>query len=202
MARSVSGPSHQPSYGDANAANEFPKGEQPPSTLAAQIVRHHERTAQPKQDGQMATFGYLLKEILNNPTFEETDLEVNYKLVRVVVEAGLDVFLQDDPFTRKSVMVDQAKHSILVIRSTIHRNPALLLFPNEGRNEGSDQQLFLWILPRVLVLLGNPKADDIQHDLQHLLCSLISSLMGASHLWQNALSYLDIYKSCADGEYM
>ncbi|KAI9688750.1 MAG: serine/threonine-protein kinase M1 [Bathelium mastoideum] len=172
-------------------------GELPPSTFAAQIVHNHEKATEPSRDGQRAAFGHLIQEILNNRVSEETDYEVNYKLVRVVTEAGLDVFLQDDPFVRRGILVEQAKNCILVIERTIQRNPALLLFPEKSQNESSEQLLF-WVLPRILVLLGNPKADGIQQMLQSLLACLVLSLLKSSDTWQNGLSYLDVYKSCAD----
>ena len=171
----------------------------PPSTLAAQIVQNHERAAQERKHEQRVTFGLLLQEILSSATSEETDFDVNYKLVRVVTEAGLDVFLQDDPFARRDLLVEQAKDSISVIELTVRRNPALLLFPNRSSSDYSGQKLFIWILPRILALLGNPKADGIHDVLQHLLSHLISSLMRTGALWQNGIQFLDVYKLCVDG---
>lgn len=200
MARSVTAAPHNSAHNGVNGNQDLQHGGQPPSTLAAQIVQNHEQAAQQRTDGERATFGQLLQEILNNTSSEETDLEVNYKLVRVVTEAGLDVFLQDDPFARRSLLVDQARDSISVIELTIQRTPALLLYPNR-RDEGSHQPLFFWILPRVFALLGNPKADGLQSILQRLLSCIITSLMRTGHLWQTAISFLNLYKSCADGTF-
>ena len=197
----MNGASHRSAHTDVNGNKEMHHVGQPPSTLAAQIVQNHEQAVHQDNDDQRAQFRQLLQEILHNTTFEETDLEVNYKLVRVVTQAGLDVFLQDDPFARRSLLVEQARDSIAVIELTIQRSPALLLYPNRRENEHSEQPLFFWILPRLLALLGNPKADGLQSILQHLLPFIISSLMGTSHLWQHALSFLNMYRSCANGSW-
>ncbi|KAF2236726.1 hypothetical protein EV356DRAFT_530634 [Viridothelium virens] len=144
------------------------------------------------------TFGQLLQEILSNPPSEETDLEASYKLLRVVTEAGLETLPQHDPFTRRDHLIKQAQDSISVIEITVQRAPALLLYPNQGSNESSQSQLFFWILPRIFALLGNPQADELQSALQRLFSSLITSLVGISHLWQNAVTYVNVYRSCID----
>ncbi|KAL9081035.1 MAG: hypothetical protein Q9157_000351 [Trypethelium eluteriae] len=123
------------------------------------------------------TFGQLLQEILSNPPSEETDLEASYKLLRVVTEAGLETLPQHDPFTRRDHLIKQAQDSISVIEITVQRAPALLL---------------------IFALLGNPQADELQSALQRLFSSLITSLVGISHLWQNAVTYVNVYSQSTE----
>ncbi|KAI9709715.1 MAG: serine/threonine-protein kinase M1 [Bogoriella megaspora] len=169
----------------------------PPSTLAAQIVRNHETGAQVQKEEQRSTFGDLLQEILNSAASEETELEVNYKLVRVVTEAGLDCFLHDDPFTRRGSLVDQGKDSVSVIELTVRRQPQLLFSTRPKQNGTQQDTLFAWILPRILALLGNSKADGIYDRLKELLLSFVSSLSRSTKCWQHSVSILKVFEGCA-----
>ncbi|TLD37485.1 ABC1 family protein [Venturia nashicola] len=169
-------------------ANHLP----PPSTIAAQILHNHIRSnnvarQEPEND---ALFGQLLQEYLRNPMAEEATVETNAQLISVVVEAGLDVLVKDNPFT-PDTLTHQAKDSLTVISYTIEKIPGVLLFTGIG-NDGDNLPLFLWLLPKILKLLGRRHTAILQNDLCNVLTTSIRSLQQTTQLWRHADSLRDI----------
>ena len=135
--------------------NELSQNAEPPqSTLAAQLVNHltdgkkHHRT----QDAE--TFRQLLREILATESGQivrteplQTDSDVDYKLIYVIVKAGLENLKMD---TR------QATDSLTAIDFTIKRNPEVLFVAPQF--QGPDPRpvgpLYLWLVPKLLALTG------------------------------------------------
>lgn len=178
-------------------ANHLP----PPSTIAAQIVHNHIRSnnvarQEPEND---ALFGQLLQEYLRNPMAEEATVETNAQLISVVVEAGLDVLVKDNPFA-PDTLTQQAKDSLTVISYTIEKIPGVLLFTGIG-NDGDNLPLFLWLLPKILNLLGRRHTAIIQKDLCNVLDTSIRSLQQNSQIWQHACSLRNIITTVVEGQF-
>lgn len=178
-------------------ANHLP----PPSTIAAQIVHNHIRSnnvarQEPEND---ALFGQLLQEYLRNPMAEEATVETNAQLISVVVEAGLDVLVKDNPFA-PDTWTQQAKDSLTVISYTIEKIPGVLLFTGIG-NDGDSLPLFLWLLPKILNLLGRRHTAIIQKDLCNVLTTSIRSLQQTTQLWRHAGGLQDIITAVVEGAF-
>ncbi|ORX98750.1 hypothetical protein BCR34DRAFT_142938 [Clohesyomyces aquaticus] len=177
-----------------SAANGIP----PPSTIAAQIVNNASNANAQQESGSKVAFGQLLQEYLNDPSTDEPNSQLNAQLISVIAEAGLDALLQDNPFA-VDLLVQQAVDSIAAIKLTVQRRPHLLLSPRNDDNEGAPRPLlFIWLFPKLLGLLGNPKLQEIQAVVQDLLCTSISALTQASGLAQQASSLEELYRSCVD----
>jgi serine/threonine-protein kinase ATR len=144
----------------------------PPSTIAAQIVHNRSNVARQEPENK-ALFGKLLQEYLRDPIIEDSNVDTNASLVQVVAEAGLDVMLTDDPFAPDNLL-QQAKDSLLVIKLTISRKPEVLLYHGDEANERPP--LMLWLLTKILKLLGRKHLDAIQGDLSTLLSTMITIL--------------------------
>ncbi|KAG9901841.1 hypothetical protein KCU94_g7713, partial [Aureobasidium melanogenum] len=169
----------------------------PPSTLAAQLVKNHVDTARGlNQPDTTVTFRQLLQEILSKSSVPETDVDVNHKLIKVVVEAGLDVLFQDDPFAQWDFLIPQAIDSLAVIQSTIQRQPDIL-FHNASTNSDQNPHLLLWLFPKLLMLSKHPKGAQLQHSLASLLSSLVLSLSKTLDLWPYAKALLQMLRDCA-----
>lgn len=170
----------------------------PPSTIAAQLVKNHAehaRGSRPTDDA--ATFGQLLQEILSKTAAPETDVEVNHKLIQVVIEAGLDVLFQDNPFAQWEVLLPQAVDSLAVVESTIKRQPKVIFF-EESRSTQDQWQphLLIWLLPKIFSLSSHPKGDDLQGPLCSLLRCMVESLSKSLSLWQSSHTLLDAFRDC------
>ncbi|KAH0357480.1 hypothetical protein KCU83_g998, partial [Aureobasidium melanogenum] len=169
----------------------------PPSTLAAQLVKNHVDTARGlNQPDTTVTFRQLLQEILSKSSVPETDVDVNHKLIKVVVEAGLDVLFQDDPFAQWDFLIPQAIDSLAVIQSTIQRQPDIL-FHNASTNSDQNPHLLLWLFPKLLMLSKHPKGAQLQESLVSLLSSLVLSLSKTLDLWPYAKALLTMLRDCA-----
>jgi serine/threonine-protein kinase ATR len=180
--------------GAANA-NHLPL----PSTIAAQIVHNHNRSNIARQEPENdALFGQLLQEYLRNPMAEEATVETNAQLISVVVEAGVDVLVKDNPFA-PDALIQQARDSLTVISYTIEKIPGVLLFTGIGGIE-DDLPLFLWLLPKVLILLGRRHMEVLQKDLCDVLTTSIRSLQQTTEFWRHAATMQEIITAMVEGE--
>lgn len=172
----------------------------PPSTIAAQLVRNHAESARgTRLADTTATFRQLLQEILNKTSAPETDPEVNYKLIKVVVEAGIDVLFNDNPFAQWDILLPQTIDSLAVISATIRQQPGIL-FLSDSQPPKSYQRphLLLWLLPKVISLSCHAKGDQLQNPLKSLLCCMITSLSKTLDLWQRAYALIETFRDCVD----
>lgn len=170
----------------------------PPSTIAAQLVQHHADTAgKSRPSNDSATFRQLLQEILGDKSPPEKDAEVNHKLIHVVVEAGLDVLFQDNPFAQWDVLLSQAKESLAVVDATIARQPDILTFEESRAEEAQVQpNMLAWLFPKIMSLACHPKGESLQEALSSLLRCLVISLSKTLDLWQYSQATLDMIKEC------
>lgn len=176
-------------------------GVPPPSTIAAQIVQHRSDGSARREPENRALFGKLLQEYLKDPAAEESDAQINARLIHVIAEAGLDVFLKENPFAH-DLLVPQAKDSIAVIELVIQRYPKILVYVDAAGNGVTPAPLVLWLLPKLFSLLGRPSLTALQESLRRLLSLCVQALSGTGDLWPKAVSILQLYQSCVDGEHV
>lgn len=168
--------------------------EPPPSTLAAQIVQNQTRRDAPRQSQDKATFAELLHELLhNNAAVQETNVQVNVKLIDVVAEAGLGPLALDNPFSRQDVLVPQAIDSITVIGSTVGRQPEILFTPVKD----GGPQLALSLVARLAAICGRRVCEKLP--IPHLLDSVIRAVIASADLWQHAKVLQQVVQGCVDG---
>ena len=166
----------------------------PPSTLAAQIVQNQSRPPAPQQNGDTPTFAELLHEILNDhAATPETDVQVNVKLISVVVEAGLAPLADGNPFAQWDVLIPQAIDSIAVIEATIGRQPEVLF----SAISPDGPQLLLPLLARLAAVCGRQRCESLP--VLRLLNSMFCVLQSSIHLWQCAQTLRQVVEDCVDG---
>lgn len=170
----------------------------PPSTIAAQLVKNHAEHARgSRQTDDAATFGQLLQEILSRTAAPETDVEVNHKLIQVVVEAGLDTLFQDNPFAQWEVLLPQAADSLAVVESTVRRQSKVLFYEESHQTQAQRQpHLLIWLLPKIFSLSSHPKCDELQGALSSLLRCMVESLSKNLTQWQASHALLDAFRDC------
>lgn len=181
----------------------------PQSTIAAQIVQNLSTKNGDPQPADRGSFQQLLVEILGaesdqsaeNRAFEK-DFNVNYRLVCVVIKAGLDVLLSQDPFITPENLLVQASNSVSVIHLTIQKTPQILFFSPTSDVEGSDKfqpPLFVLLLPKIFSLLGHPTANSLQGKLTDLLLLLFEVTTGSSESWKRSGELLRYFRACING---
>lgn len=180
----------------------------PPSTYAAQIVDTLTKAKQQPKPDERELFQQLLREILGadevpEPQAEtvETDINVNYRLIYVVVKAGLEVLLQDDPFQQQSVLSEQALNSLAVIQLTIERSPEVLFLIPSAHEPGFEPggPLFLWLLPRLLSILGSGRDERVQEKAIDLIRAALSVQSRSSTLRERLHPAFKYTQGCIKG---
>lgn len=168
----------------------------PPSTLAAQLVREHAPETRRAVSNPSAAFSQLLNEILHNDSTPETDSQVNYKAISVVVQFGLDILsVDDDPFAQEAGLLSQARDSISVIEITIKRQPELLFFT---QNDGQSAPMAIWLFARLLKAAIHPKYRDLQLQVSSFLATMAEILSRSLDYWQYAKAIHRLYQDAVD----
>ena len=139
----------------------------PQSSLAVQLVKHFTEGQKYPKNQDQEIFRQLLHELLDADNDQQlqaetlrTNSDVNYKLILVVVKAGLELRANEDPFAEQGHRHKQVTDSLAAVNVTIQRSPAALFFvprTQEG-SLGHEGPLFLWLIPRLLVLIDQNKA--------------------------------------------
>ena len=188
----------RPTQNGTNLGMELTNGNHapPPSTIAAQIVHNRANVARQEPENK-ALFGKLLQEYLRDPIIEDSNTETNAQLIQVVAEAGLDILLSDDPFAPDNLL-EQAKDSLLVIKLTIARKPEVLLYG--GQSEDERPPLMLWLLAKILRLMGRRALSAIQQDLSSLSMDLMSNLALKNRCLGDARAAQDMLEQLVEGK--
>lgn len=152
-------------------------------------------------------FQQLLAEVLGPDGGDPTDtagfednMSVNYKVVEVVMDAGLSILLQEDPFASAEGLLLQAGNSLLVVRLTIQRSPQVLFCqpPVESGAEANRPVLFLWLLPRLFPLLGHRATKTLVGDLLETIEALFVAAARIPEAWKYLKTVMGYCRSCVN----
>ncbi|KAF1987090.1 hypothetical protein K402DRAFT_463189 [Aulographum hederae CBS 113979] len=171
-------------------------GDLPPSTLAAKIVNNQSESNRLQEPEQRELFGTLLQEYLNDPAVEESNVTTNAQLIYAVGSAGLEGLLKDDPFS-SHLRVEQALTSLSVIQLTIGRNPEVLSYAEPQDSESiAKPPVFLWLLPKLLAMLGHKTLPSLQLKVEELLQLFVQTKGRSLALWKASLLMRRVYETC------
>lgn len=178
---------------------ERASGEMPPSTLAAQIVQSHLKLDKRSNSRDRVNFRQLLEELQTLPNVDESDINSNYLLVTVILQAGLESFKDIDPFNQTTAVNDDVLASLDVIDLVIRQTPGVLFLESAGAND-PDSQLCWKILPQLFALLSRPDED---HAILRKVAKLLSSMISIFHRdplsWNASTIMLSLFRICIDG---
>ena len=182
----------------------------PPSTYAAQIVDNIENARSRSHSSSSRTH---LKELLQRVLeadrrgiFDETvldsSLEVNHKLICVIVRACLVLPTSQDPFEYEADVFDQARDSLAVIQLTIRRAPEVIWVSLEGADSYARPQgpLFLWLIPSLLNLLHQKIRTDVRDGAQRVLETAFSASRRSSQSPVTSLLIPNFVLDCTNGK--
>ncbi|KAL2062316.1 hypothetical protein VTL71DRAFT_6582 [Oculimacula yallundae] len=173
----------------------------PPSTMAAQLIsdistKANNPSKEKDPDGlQQMMIEVSLEEaefeaqIKSDPTFtEEMDvkLERKHKLIYAFTCALLEKLTSDDPFLDLKECVQQGKEALEVYVGILKEFPQLLAYippagrPLKGRGTGP---LCIWLIPRVLVLLGRKGCETLTENIEILFHVFFEIIPQYPNLW-------------------
>ena len=187
---------------------QLQNGAPPPSTFVAQIVDNIENaTDQSNKTGSRAHLRELLHRVLEadrqgaspEGTFDSS-LEVNHKLICVVVKACLLSRPPMDPFNGMEEFEEQARDSLAVIELAIRRNPDVLFasMPMDNTQPRLECPLFLWLVPHLLNLLTF-KNDDMCAGARSILQTALSIETRPSTLRLKLRPIRQFLQNCING---
>ncbi len=186
-----------------NASNDIPS-----SIRAVQTVSNLSTTTGHLKPEDRESFEQLLSEILSSSddgrgdgSAIETNLVTNYNLVTVVSRAGLENLVQDDPFSDADHLLSVASRSLSVLKIVFGKVPGVLFYaPAPSTVTDSHQApLYIWLLPRLLALIGRPQTDSLQFEIVDLLGFAVRSVAKLASPSGNAHKLVDYLKGCIRG---
>ena len=190
--------------------NQLSQNAEPPqSTRAAQLVSHFTDGKKYPRPQDEETFRQLLREILGTESGQavrtealETDSDVDCKLIYVIVKAGLEKIMSDDPFNRKTGLYRHAADSLAAINFTIKRNPEVMFFapPFQGPDPWSIGPLCLWLLPKLLALTGCVQDSEIIDGVLRVFTTLLVTERKTHVRRVNLYPVLKYVKGCINGQ--
>ena len=184
----------------------FSQNVAPPSSFAA-IVQNYSNAGEglegrPNKDA----FQLLVSEILSTVGSEDTencadDMTTYYMAVQVVINAGLESLFNENR-ADESEKLREATNSLLVIRITLQRMPGVLFFAHSTEINHSEQQyLYLWLLPRLVSRLGNPKARPLVFDLEETIEAMFVAAASNPEYWQHLKIMMEYCREILNCEY-
>lgn len=186
-----------------------PKEDPPRSTFTAQLVDHFtDGKVHPHRQSQEA-FRQLLREVLGTeyqPVFRgqavDTDADVNYKLIYVIVKAGFETPVHGDPFYEHGQSSRQTADSVDAIELTIRKNPGILFtFPsNKEAHPYFGGPLYLWIVPKLLALFAHTDEIDIRIRVTKLFRTMLAIERETHSKGVKGRSISRLIKGCISGQ--
>ena len=175
----------------------------PPSSIAVIVQNLSKVNGTPQLTGR-DDFQQLLAELLGTSEGDggdimafEDDIVMNYRLIQIVTSAGVTVLLHDDPFAVQDDLVLQAFNSLLVIQKAIRRNPQVLFCQPPITGDMHEQtMLYLWLLPRLLPLLGYANSEKLLNPLLETVESIFVATTQIPRAWQYTKDLISYCRSC------
>jgi len=210
----------QRSLNDGFATDAHGHDKLPPSTMTAAIFQNlSKQEASTQLAADKVGFQQLLIELLpdrrNGAALDgEKDVEppvidnpmVNFKIIQVMFDAGVMALVGDDPFGKKDRLLSQAEDSLALIRLSMQRTPeALVIDPSSVSEKSQDSsmgctRLYLWLLPRVLSLLENPKTGALQASLMQTFEEIFFQLTSAPSGWHHCGTAIRYVRDCVESK--
>lgn len=174
---------------------QAPGKDLPPSTIADQIVRNHNHGNVVAPSEHQAIFAQLLEDVRALPSAIESDVESNFNLIEVLVEACLDPLKRHDPFSQREDILMQAHAGLDVIDIAIQRSPNVLCY-SPGL---TTSKLHVSLLPRFLSLAALHGNQSVQTRIGQSLTVWLHVLAERVDLWMDLHTVMQSFQSCLHG---
>lgn len=179
----------------------------PPSTLAAQLVENistSTRSSRPDETAELQKLFAAIEKVKNDPdllTSPQDRVEHNHMLIYVYARVVLEGLNWDEPFANKSQLRSDAVRAINFLKITVNETPEVLLFT---ANPGTflfrgPESLWIWILPKVLRMLGNSACPDLRAPIEQFFGEVYSAAARSNNLWSYIPQLLAYLRNNFDG---
>lgn len=164
----------------------------PPSTLAAQLVDNistpKARSSHPDETNELKRLFSVIERIKDQPDLLRTDqerIEHNHILIYVYTRIALDGLQWDNPFAKNENQAAEAAKALNFLQVTITETPAVLKYTAEDKAFlfRGREPLWLWLLPRVLRMLGSEQCTSLTPAIERLCVFVVDVVNKNTHLW-------------------
>lgn len=170
----------------------------PPSTLAAQLVENisaSTRSSRPDETAELKNLFGIIEKVKNQPELLTTAaerIEHNHMLIYVYARVVLESLRWDDPFADTALLSAEALRAISFLRVTVKETPAVLLVSSTTQPFvfRGQEPLWLWILPKVLKMLGRDQCLALTAAIEGLLQDIYLMICQTGSLWALLPTYL------------
>ncbi|KXX76695.1 Protein kinase rad3 [Madurella mycetomatis] len=178
-------------------------GGPPPSTLAAQLVENvstSSRSSRPDETTELKRLSAVIEKVKNDPgclkTHEER-VEHNHLLVYVCGGVFLESLKLDDAFADGERLRAEALKAINFLRVTIAETPAVLKCTTDGKAflSRGKEPLWLWILPKLLRMLGHRRCLAISAEIEGLCQDVLLLTSRNASLWDLGPSLIQYFQA-------
>jgi serine/threonine-protein kinase ATR len=182
----------------------------PPSTMAAQLINNISTVNKPSRPAEQDDLQKLMAEVSeleNNSTKlgrPEIKVQHKHKLIYVFARAVLEKLSQDDPFMNVQQMVAQASDALDIFMTTIKENPNVLdyvLEPEENLRTRGREPLWIWLFPKLLVLLGRRECETLTEKIKDFFYVSFQAVAQSPRLWNLSSFFFFYLKECATSMY-
>jgi serine/threonine-protein kinase ATR len=188
--------------------NGAPNQRPPPSTLAAQLVGNisaSSRSSRPDETAELKKLFGIIEKVKNQPgllSTPEQRVEHNHMLIYVYARVVLEGLRWDDIFADKPQLREEATRAISFLKITIRETPdVLLLSPQDTFIFRGREPLWLWILPKVLKMLGHSQCLALTSAIEDLLQQIFLVMCQTGSLWPLVPAFLQYMQTNFSGAY-
>lgn len=182
---------------DSLANGSFNHGAPPPSTLAAQLVENisaSTRSSRPDETAELKKLFSIIEDVKNKPDLLATTaerVEHNHMLIYVYARVVLESLQWDEPFIDTTLLSSDAFRAISFLRVTIKETPSVLLVSSTKQPLifRGQEPLWLWILPKVLKMLGRKHCLNLTKAIESLLQDIFLVICQHGPLWSLLTPY-------------
>lgn len=189
-------------------ANGAPSHGPPPSTLAAQLVENisaSTRSSRPDETAELKKLFSVIEKVKNQPELLNTPeqrVEHNHMLIYVYARVVLEGLRWDDIFADKAQLREEALRALSFLKITISETPEVLLVSSPGTFIFRGREpLWLWVLPKVLKMLGHSQCLALTSTIEDLLQKIFLIICQAGSLWRLAPAFLQYIQANFGGTY-
>ncbi|KAI0204129.1 phosphatidylinositol 3 [Astrocystis sublimbata] len=178
----------------------------PPSTLAAQLVENistSARSSRPDETAELQKLFAAIEKVKNDPghlTSYQDRIEHNHMLIYVYARVVLEGLKWDEPFANASQIRTDATRAINFMKIAVNETPEVLLFTTDNGTflfRGSEP-LWIWIVPKILRLLGNGLCADLAAPIEAFFGELFLAASRSEDLWCHIPQFMTYLRSNFD----
>lgn len=191
----------------AGPANGIDQAGPPPSTLAAQLVENmtvSNRSARIDDMSELQRLAAEITAVKNDSTLLKTPedrIEHNHMLIYVYARVVLDGLKWDDPFANLERLQGEALKAIGFLKVTFRETPAVLecRAPIRSLEQRGEEPLWLWILPKVLKILGHGHCIGLSSAIEQLLQDIFYSVSPVGPMWHMCTPMMQYLQAIVTG---